>query len=83
MHCQPAASVISVMGGLSAVANAAEVSVTSVQRWRLPSSKGGTGGIIPAKYHKRLIEHAASQGLALPLAAFVDPEAAARLVAAE
>ena len=71
------------MGGLSAVANAAEVSVTSVQRWRLPASKGGTGGIIPAKYHRRLIEYAASQGVALPLAAFVDPVAAARLVAAE
>jgi hypothetical protein len=83
MHCQPAASVISVMGGLSAVANAADVSVTSVQRWRRPASKGGTGGIIPAKYHKRLIKYAGSQGLVLPLAAFVDPEAAARLVAAE
>jgi hypothetical protein len=71
------------MRGLSAVARAADVSVTSVQRWRLPASKGGTGGIIPAKYHKRLINHAASQGVVLPLAAFVDPEAAAKLVAAE
>ena len=70
------------MRGLSAVAKAADVSVTSVQRWRLPTSKGGTGGIIPAKYHRRLIEHAASQGVALPLAAFVDPEAAARLLVA-
>lgn len=71
------------MGGLSAVAKMADVSVTSVQRWRLPASKGGTGGIIPAKYHKRLMKHAGSRGLLLPLAAFVDPEAARKLVAAE
>ena len=82
-HCQPAASLIAAMGGLSSVANAANVSVTSVQRWRLPQRKGGTGGIIPAKYHTRLMKHAATRGVALPLAAFVDPKAAAELIAAE
>jgi hypothetical protein len=83
MHCQPAASIIVAMGGLSAVAKAADVTVTSVQRWRLPSRKGGSGGIIPAKYHKRLIKHAADRGLTLPLAAFVDPVAAEKLIAVE
>lgn len=83
MHCQPAASIIVAMGGLSAVARTAEVSVTSVQRWRLPTSKGGTGGIIPAKYHTRLMKHAATRGVELPLAAFVDPKEAAKLIAAE
>jgi hypothetical protein len=83
MHCQPAATIIAAMGGLSTVAQAADVSVTSVQRWRLPKSKGGTGGIVPAKYHKRLMKYAAGRGLALPLAAFVDPQAAAKLIAAK
>jgi hypothetical protein len=82
MHCQPAASIITRLGGLTALAEACDVSVTSVQRWRLPSVKGGTGGIIPAKYYPVLIKHAAGRGVRLPLAAFVDPKVAAKLAAA-
>ena len=69
---KPAASIIQILGGLNPVSEAAGVSVTSVQRWRLPREKGGTDGFVPRKYHSKLILAAAEKGITLPLAAFVD-----------
>lgn len=76
MQCEPAAQIISKLGGLTAVAKAADVTPTSVQRWRLPSEKGGTGGFIPRKYHGALVTLAAAKGVTLPLHAFIDAAAA-------
>lgn len=72
--CEPAASIISALGGLSVVAKAAGVSLVTAQRWRFPVENGGTGGFIPRKHHGRLIELAKERGIELPVAAFVDAD---------
>lgn len=76
MFCEPAASIIEVVGGASALARHLDTSPSSPLRWRLPRDKGGTDGIIPAKYHDRTIALAAERGVALPRGAFADPELA-------
>lgn len=75
MHCEPAAKIILLLGGLSAVAEAANTTATTVQRWRLPAQKGGTGGYVPRKYHDALIKFAKAKGIALPPVAFLDATA--------
>jgi len=47
MRCEPANTIIHKFNGLKALAEAANVSVHSVMRWRTVREKGGTGGIIP------------------------------------
>lgn len=71
-RCEPASSLIKALGGITAVAKVAGVSAVTVQRWRFPVERGGTGGFIPRKHHQRLIEAAQGQGVDLPSAAFVD-----------
>lgn len=70
--CDPADKIIKALGGLSAVAKAAGVTPTSVQRWRMPSHKGGTGGFVPRRYHDRLLEFAQTSGVELSRPDFVD-----------
>ncbi len=72
MHCEPASSLIKLLGGLTEVSQATGVTLTTVQRWRLTTESGGTGGHIPRKYHSALIDHARGRGIELPPAAFVD-----------
>lgn len=75
MRCDPADSIIKLLGGLSAVAKAANTTATTVMRWRMPREKGGTGGFVPRKYHDFLISLAAEKGIDLAPAAFVDTAA--------
>lgn len=71
-RCEPASTLIAALGGLTSVAKAAHVTVVTVQRWRFPVEKGGTGGFIPRKYHQVLIDLAQKRGVELSAAAFVD-----------
>lgn len=71
-HLEPAASIIEAFGGLSATAEAAGTTTTTVQRWRRPQSKGGTGGYIPRWHHQKLIARALENGWVLNPAAFYD-----------
>jgi hypothetical protein len=72
VHLEPAASIIDAFGGLSATAEAAETTTTTVQRWRRPKSKGGTGGYIPRWHHEKLIARAQAMGWVLNPGAFYD-----------
>ncbi len=72
MRCEPANSIIQRLGGVSAVARAAEVSTVTVNRWCYPPERGGTGGFIPRQHHQKIIEFAESAGVPLTLGAFVD-----------
>lgn len=72
IHLEPAASIIKVFGGLSATAEAAGTTTTTVQRWRRPESKGGTGGYIPRWHHDKLIAKAREMGWVLNPGAFYD-----------
>lgn len=55
MRCEPASTIIEKLGGLTAVATACSLDVSSVLRWRLPRKRGGTGGLIPAKHQATLV----------------------------
>lgn len=71
-HLEPAASIIDAFGGLSATAEAAGTTTTTVQRWRRPQFKGGTGGYIPRWHHDKLVAAALAKGWVLNPGAFYD-----------
>jgi hypothetical protein len=59
---EPAANIIAKCGGARAVAKIVGCSENWVFRWRLATDKGGTGGLIPAKAQKKLMQ-ASKDGL--------------------
>jgi hypothetical protein len=76
MSYEPASSIINKLGGLTAVSKIAGVSVTTVQRWRMPKSKGGTGGIVPHWHHERLLQEAKNRSITLEPIEFIQASAA-------
>lgn len=78
--CEPAYSIIQICGGPPVVSRTLGVAWSSPPRWRNPIEKGGTGGVIPRKYHDRLIALAAERGVELPRGAFADPDLAQQLL---
>jgi hypothetical protein len=62
---EPAASIIRLFGGEAKIAVIADVSYTAPYRWEAPIKRGGTGGIIPQRYHPALLKQARRQQLAL------------------
>lgn len=79
-YCEPAHSIIQICGGVPTVSRTLGVAWSSPPRWRNPTEKGGTGGVIPRKYHDRIIALAAERGVELPRGAFADPELAQELL---
>lgn len=71
-HCEPAASVIARMGGVTAVAAITGRSAIQVRRWRLRHAPG-TAGIIPDADKAKLILAAKERGIALDWADFKPP----------
>jgi hypothetical protein len=74
-HCEPANSIIVLLGGIRPVALAADTTETTVRRWRLPIESGGTGGFIPRKKFGALTDFARSKGIELPVTAFFELDA--------
>lgn len=54
-----------------AVCRALNVDRTTVWRWAQPVAKGGTGGLVPSRYHAPLLQLAAEHGIALSPAELV------------
>ena len=76
MRCEPASTIIEKLGGLTVVATACGLDVSSVLRWRLPKKRGGTGGLIPAKHQAKLVGLGAQPSEFIPgLAASATPVA--------
>lgn len=75
MQCEPATSLINRLGGLTKVSGVCGVNVSTVQRWRMPREKGGTGGFIPHWHARRLLDHAAKEGIAVKAEDFFVSEA--------
>jgi hypothetical protein len=63
----PAQQIIERLGGAAQVSFITGTSYTAPYRWQAARAKGGTGGIIPQRHHRRLIDFARAQGI--PLAA--------------
>jgi hypothetical protein len=82
-HCEPANTIIALLGGIRPTAIAAETTETTVRRWRLPIESGGTGGFIPRKKHAALLALARQIGVDLPPLAFLDVSALPERAASE
>jgi hypothetical protein len=52
---EPAATIIKELGGPSEVSRICGVHRTRVSNWMRPSAAGGTGGVIPQKHHRAII----------------------------
>jgi hypothetical protein len=61
----PAQIIISRLGGEAQVAFVTATSYTAPYRWQAAKAKGGTGGLIPQRYHRTLLDYARSRGIAL------------------
>ena len=62
---EPAHSIVESLGGKVAVAEALNLRNQSIDYWTKPVSRRGSGGRIPGKYHRALIELAREKGVAL------------------
>jgi len=62
---EPASTIVGLLGGPAAVARATGTALTAPYRWQYTRAKGGTGGLIPQRHHRALIEFARSQGVVL------------------
>jgi len=67
---EPAARIISLLGGPSRLSEAIGVNRVTVSRWKQPKSQGGTGGVIPHWQVPKIIEEARRQGVELSTADF-------------
>ena len=74
-HCEPANTIIVLLGGIRPTAIAADTTETTVRRWRLPVASTGTGGFIPRNKHAALMEYGRGIGVELTPAAFIDASA--------
>ena len=69
-YLEPAHSIIEKLGGPAMAAEASGADVSRVRRWRLPKNpkdtkNSGTGGIIPASRHQRILDWARAHGKSL------------------
>ena len=68
---EPAKTVLSRFGGAGPLAHRLGLDRSTVHRWGLPKERDGRGGLIPAKYHQRLLALAAAAGVDLTAADLV------------
>lgn len=62
---EPAHSIIAKFNGPTAMSKLLGIHRTRVHSWKRPKEAGGTGGIVPQKYHVALLQHAKANGLDL------------------
>jgi hypothetical protein len=67
---EPAATIISRLGGEKTVSEITGRAYTAPYRWQHPVGKGGTGGLIPQKHHVALLDYARAHGIELTPADF-------------
>jgi hypothetical protein len=70
----PASTVIARLGGEAVVSFITGTAYTAPYRWQAAKIKGGTGGVIPQRYHRMLIDYAKSKGIPLAAEEFLPVE---------
>ncbi|WP_089846970.1 hypothetical protein [Salipiger marinus] len=70
---EPASSIITALGGPTAVAAAIGIHRTRVSMWQAPRERGGTNGLVPYRHVPRLMELAREKGVKLAPADFMPP----------
>lgn len=71
MALEPAKSIILRFGGPSALAGILGVHRTRVSNWMRARAKGGTGGLIPQRYHPTMLGYAGQNGIQLQASDFL------------
>lgn len=77
MRCDPANSIIAKFGGLTALAEVADVTPHTVMRWRKPRESGGTGGVVPHWHIQAILDAAKQRGIELSPSDFLPVSGAA------
>lgn len=72
-----AENIIAKCGGPQAVAEMLGLNVASVHKWKYPTEKGGTGGLIPTSRAQELLELARRRGIDLSRQDFFEIASAA------
>jgi hypothetical protein len=62
---EPARTIISRLGGAAKVRDLTGASINAPYRWQYAKDKGGTGGLIPQRYHRTLLDYAAANRINL------------------
>lgn len=62
--CEPAATIIRRCGGCHAIAKKLGVSPEAVSKWNRPRENNGTGGAIPPKHWRKVLDMAERKGMA-------------------
>jgi hypothetical protein len=68
---EPASSIIKKLGGEAVVSGVTETAYTAPYRWQYPRDRKGTGGLIPQRYHRTLLDYARSKGISLKAEEFL------------
>lgn len=60
---QQAKRIINKFGGIYTLARKIGAAPSTIYRWTYPLDKGGTGGLIPVKWHEIILETARLEGI--------------------
>jgi hypothetical protein len=71
----PASSIIERLGGEAVVSKITKTAYTAPYRWQHSREKGGTGGVIPQRHHRTLLDYARARGIPLRAEEFLAPPA--------
>lgn len=75
---EPAHTIVKRLGGEARVSEITGTSGNAPYRWQYPREKGGTGGLIPQRYHRTLLNHARDEGVDLKAEDFLAAEEVAQ-----
>lgn len=68
---EPATTIIRKLGGEAKVSEITGTSATAPYRWQYAKTKGGTGGSIPQRHHRVLMDFARKNSIALSAEEFL------------
>ena len=69
----PARSIITKLGGETAVAHICGTAASAPYRWQYARERGGTGGLIPQRHHRALMDYAEAKRIPLAAEEFLAP----------
>jgi hypothetical protein len=61
----PARSIVARLGGEAVVKDITQVSGSTPYVWQYPRENGGTGGTIPQRHHRKMLDYAKQNKIAL------------------
>lgn len=68
---EPARTIIERLGGPAKVAEITGTALTAPYRWQVAVEKGGTGGFIPRKYHRQILDFAGANEIDIAASDFL------------